>query len=179
MRKGFLALTMVASVALLAAPASAQAGLTFGLNAGVGLPMGDAGDVLETGFGGGATISMRNPSGRFGFGIDAQYYRFSYSDDALPSLVDARQNMYGVFARADYSANTSLYILGGGGLIRSEITGDDDGPDFSETNNTDFAIEAGLGVNFARGLYAEAKFINIFSDGGNTQLIPITVGIRF
>lgn len=178
MRKVLLALAVSTAPLLLAVPASAQAGLTFGLNGGVAMPMGDAGDVLKTGFGGGATLSMRNPAGRVGFGIDAQFYRFSYNDD-LPVLSDARQNMYGVFARVDYSANNSLYILGGGGLMRSEITSDDDGPDLGETNNTDFAIEAGLGVNFARGIYAEAKFLNIFGDGNNTQLVPITVGIRF
>jgi len=179
MRKVILALTVAATTAAFAAPMQAQAGLTFGLSGGVALPMGDAGDVLKTGFGGGAAIMMRDPSARVGFGIDAQYYRFSYDDATIGEALNARQNLYGVMARLDYSAGGTLYLLGGAGLFRGEVTGDDSAPDFSETTNTDFAIQAGLGLNFARGLFAEAKYVNIFSDNSNTSFIPITVGIRF
>lgn len=179
MRKAILALTVAATTAAFAAPAAAQAGLTFGLSGGVALPMGDAGDVLKTGFGGGAAIMMRDPAAKLGFGIDAQYYRFSYKDGTFADAISARQNLYGVMARLDYSTGGMIYLLGGAGLFRGEVTGDDDAPDFSETTNTDFAIQAGLGLNFARGLFAEAKYVNIFSDPGNTSFIPITVGIRF
>lgn len=170
-----------AAATTVVAPASAQAasGLTVGLNAGIALPIGDASDVLKTGFGGGATITMRGPDARVGFGIDAQFYRFSFDDNTLGALADARSNNYGVMARLEFEASRPLYLLGGAGLFRQEITGDDDTPNFGSTSNTDFAIEGGAGFNFSRGIYAEGRIINIFTDNSSTRLIPITVGIRF
>lgn len=177
MRKVFLASLVLA--AFTAAPAAAQGGLTFGLNGGVSVPIGDAADVVKTGFGGGATIMMRDPAGKLGFGIDAQWYRHAY-DDALSDLLgaDLKQNLYGVLARLEYAPSPSLYLLGGAGLVRGEVTGTDDLPDFGDTSNTDFAIEGGLGFNFGPGLYLEGKILNVFSDESQ-RFIPITVGIRF
>ena len=177
MRKSILATLALAAVAT--APAAAQSGFVVGLNAGVAVPMGDAGDVLETGFGGGATIMMRSPDSKVGFGIEASFNRFSYSEDALLEAFDARLNMYGALARIEFAASNNLYVVGGAGLYRTELTGDDDFPDLGETTNTDFVIQGGLGLNFGPGLFAEAKYVNIFSDPSNTQFVPITVGIRF
>ena len=61
----------------------------------------------------------------------------------------------------------------------TEVTADDDGPDLGETDNTDFAVQGGVGLNFGPGLFVEGKFVNVFGDGDNRQLIPISVGIRF
>lgn len=176
MRKAALA---VAALTLAAtAPAAAQSGFVFGVNGGMTLPMGDAGDVLKTGWGGGVTLMMRNPTSSVGWGIDAQLHRHSY-EDILGVDPNANLNAYGAMARLEFSTGSSLYLLGGAGLFRTEVTDDDSGPDLSETNNTDFAVQGGVGFNFGRGFFVEGKFINIFTDGSNTQLVPITVGIRF
>jgi hypothetical protein len=177
MRKVILASFVLAAIAT--APAAAQGGLSFGLNGGASVPIGDAADIVKTGFGGGATIMMRDPAGKLGFGIDAQWYRHSY-DDALNTLLggDLKQNLYGVLARLEYAPSRSLYLLGGAGLVRGEVTGTDDLPDFGDTSNTDFAIEGGLGLTFGPGLYLEGKILSVFSDQSQ-RFIPITIGIRF
>jgi hypothetical protein len=46
---------------------------------------------------------------------------------------------------------------------------------------TDFGINAGAGFDFkagSAGLFVEGRFHDVFTDGGSTQFIPITVGIR-
>lgn len=176
MRKAALAVAALTLVAT--APMAAQSGFVFGVNGGVTLPMGDAGDVLKTGYGGGVTLMMRNPTSSIGWGIDAQLHRLSYEDIADVDL-NANLNAYGAMARLEFTTGSNLYLLGGAGLFRTEITDDESGPDLGETNNTDFAVQGGLGMNFGRGFFVEGKFINIFTEDSNTQLIPITVGIRF
>ena len=47
--------------------------------------------------------------------------------------------------------------------------------------STDFGINAGAGFDFQAGavaLFVEGRFHNVFSDGSNTNFIPITVGVR-
>jgi opacity protein-like surface antigen len=180
MRKVSLA---VAGLALLAtAPVAAQemdeGGFKFGVNAGATLPMGDLGDAVKTGWGGGVTLMMRGPGSKVGWGIDAQFHRLAF-EDVLGVDPNATLNAYGAMARLEFTAGNALYLLGGAGRFRQEVTSDDDGPDLGDTNNTDFAVQGGLGFNFGPGLYLEGKFVNIFTEGSNTQMIPLTVGIRF
>ena len=176
MRKAFLAVAALASLATV--PASAQGGCKFGVSGGAALPMGDLGDAVKTGWGGGVTLMMRAPDAKVGFGIDAQFSRLAYKD-ILGVDPNATLNLYGAMARLDFAAGDAFYLLGGAGLFRSEITADDDGPDLGDTNNTDFAVQGGVGFNFGPGLFLEGKFVNVFTEGQSTQLIPITVGIRF
>jgi hypothetical protein len=181
MRKAYLAVAAFTTLATV--PASAQSmddggGFKFGLKGGVSMPMGDLGDVVKTGWGGGVTLMMRGPGSKVGFGIDAQFSRFNY-DEMLGVDPDATLNLYGALARLEFSAGNALYLLGGAGLFRSEVTAEDEGPDLGETSNTDFAVQGGVGFNFGSGFYLEGKFVNIFTESSNTQFIPITVGLRF
>ncbi len=176
MRKAVLA---VAALTLAAtAPAEAQSGFVFGVNGGATLPMGNANDALKTGWGGGVTLMMRDPASKVGWGIEAQFHRLAY-DKILGIDPNANLNSYGAMARLDFAAGGNVYLLGGAGLFRNEVTGGDNYPDFGDTSNTNFAVEGGLGLNFGRGLFVEGKYINIFTDNSNTQLVPITIGIRF
>src|SRR5690606_12308631 len=114
MRRELLAVTLLAG--LVAAPAAAQGGFKVGFQAGASLPMGDLGDVVGTGVGGGVTLMMRNPSSKVGFGIDAQLHRFGYNDIAGIEI-DANLNAYGALARLEFAAGPGLYLLGGAGLF--------------------------------------------------------------
>lgn len=176
MRKAALAVAALSLVAT--APLAAQSGFVFGVNGGLTMPMGDAGDALKTGWGGGVTLMMRNPESSVGWGIEAQFNRLGY-EDILGVDPDANLNTYGAMARLEFSTGSSLYLLGGAGLFRSEVTTGDDSPDFGDTNNTDFAVQGGLGLNFGRGFFVEGKFVNVFTENQSTQLVPIVVGIRF
>ncbi len=176
MRKPVLAVALLSCLAT--APAVAQSSFVVGVDGGATLPMGNANDVLKTGWGGGVTLMMRNPTSKVGWGIEAQFHRLAY-DNILGVDPNANLNAYGAMARLDFSAGGKLYLLGGAGLFRNEVTGGDNYPDFGDTSNTDFAVEGGLGLNFGRGLFLEGKYINIFTDNHNTQLLPLTIGIRF
>lgn len=179
MRKAFLAVAATAAaLATVPAAAQAQGGFKFGVMAGASLPMGDLGEGTKTGWGGGVTLMMRAPEAKVGFGIEAQINRFG-AEDIGEVDVDATLNMYGAMARLEFAAGNAFYLLGGAGLFRTEVTADDDGPDLGDTNNTDFAVQGGLGFNFGPGLFVEGKFVNVFTEGSSTQFVPIVVGIRF
>ena len=176
MRKAFLAVAVMTAFAT--APAAGQGGFKFGVMGGAALPMSDLGDAVKTGFGGAVTLMMRAPEAKVGFGIEAQFNRLGYKD-VLGVDPNATLNLYGAMARLEFAAANAVYLIGGAGLFRSEITADDDGPDLGDTNNTDFAVQGGVGLNFGPGLFVEGKFVNVFTEGQNTQLIPISIGIRF
>ena len=178
MRKAFLAVAAIASLATIPATAQAQGGFKFGVMGGASLPMGDFGEFSKTGFGGGVTLMMRAPEAKVGFGIEAQINRFGV-EDIGDIDVNATTNLYGAMARLEFAAGNAFYLLGGAGLFRTEVTADDDGPDLGETDNTDFAVQGGLGFNFGPGLFLEGKFVNVFTEGESTQFVPIVVGIRF
>lgn len=178
MRKAFLAVATVATLATVPATAHAQGGFKFGVNAGASLPMGDLGDAVKTGWGGGVQLMMRAPEARIGWGIEAQFNRFAYKD-ILGIDPQATLNSYGAMARLEFAAGNAIYLIGGAGMFRNEVTADDDAPDFEETNNTDFAVQGGVGFNFGPGLFLEGKFVNVFTEGNSMQFVPITVGIRF
>lgn len=176
MRKILLGASALAALAT--APAMAQGGFVFGVNGGVAVPMGDLADAVSTGWGGGVQLMMRNPDSKVGWGIDTHFGRFGFKDLG-PIDVNANLNAYGALARLDFAVGGAAYILGGAGLFRREVTGDDEGPDLGETNNTDFAIQGGVGLNFGRGFFVEGKYVHLFTDGNATQFVPITIGVRF
>lgn len=175
MRKTILAGALMATIATV--PLTAQGGWAVGINGGVAMPMGDLSDAVDMGFGGGVQIGMRNPDAKVGWGIEAQFYRFSAKEIAGMDF-DGSLNTYGAMARLDFTLGGNIYLLGGAGLFRQEFTFGDDAPDFEETTNTDFALQAGVGLNFGKGFFIEGKFVNIMADE-SVQMIPITVGIRF
>ncbi|HEX6433621.1 MAG TPA: hypothetical protein VFZ87_05250, partial [Gemmatimonadales bacterium] len=73
------------------------------------------------------------------------------------------------------------YLIGGGGVYNSKVTGSDDPGDVLPGGETKFGINAGAGFDFkagAAGLFVEGRFHNVFTEGSNTQFIPITLGIR-
>lgn len=175
MRKAMMAAALL-TVAV-SMPAAAQGGWSFGFMGGVTMPTGDAGDNLKTGFNGGVLIGMRNPAGKVGFGIETQFHRHSYKD-ILGIDIDANLNAYGAMARLDFAVAPTVYLIGGAGLYRTEITGDDDAPDFESTSNTKFAWQGGVGMNFGPGLFVEGKYLKVSGDNG-VSLIPLSVGIRF
>lgn len=165
---------------LAAAPAAAQSSWKIGVNAGATLPIGDAGDVYKTGFGGGVTI-MRHTGSKLAFGVDAQLHRLGLSDE-FSEVLDIDGNLTGAaaFGRLEYSVAPNVYLVGGAGLFRSEISSDDEilGGETVSGNTTDFAVQAGLGLNLGKAFFVEGKLINVFSDE-TARFIPITVGIRF
>lgn len=74
------ALVLAALLTLPAGLSHAQS-TQLGLNAGFGMPTGDFGDVVNTGYYvGGSAAYLMNP--QFGFGVDFAYHSWAGSDDA-------------------------------------------------------------------------------------------------
>lgn len=178
--KKLLVGTSLALAAVVAAPQlEAQAKPEFGASIGVALPMGDLADVQGTGFRVGGLVQLKPASlpvairGELNFtslgGKDINILGQNL-DTGSSSIFDATVNaVYGFPAAKD--ATTSFYAIGGAGLYNS-----------SDLFDTKFGINAGAGVNFNLAgfkAFGEARFHNVFADGGSARLIPITFGIRF
>ena len=71
------------------------------------------------------------------------------------------------------SGKAGVYVLGGIGFQNGKVT---DGP-----SETKFAWNAGAGLRVnagSLGLYVEGRFLSINTDGGKTNTIPITAGVK-
>lgn len=169
MRNGIIAGAALALVAAAAPLAAQDIGWTVGVNGGVTVPMGDAGDAYDAGFGGGVIIGMRPAQRGIGYGVEAQIHRLGIKD------VDGNLTGFAAFGRLNFPVAEQVYLIGGAGAFRAETSL---GSSNVKVTNTDFAIQGGLGVNFGRNLFAEAKLINVFGDE-SSQFIPITIGFRF
>jgi hypothetical protein len=68
------------------------------------------------------------------------------------------------------------YVIAGLGFYGSRVT------DSSELGSNDVGINAGAGVKFNLMVvngFVDARFHHIFSDGGGTGFIPLSIGITF
>jgi hypothetical protein len=90
-------------------------------------------------------------------------------------------NLSGIFETTlDQAEKMRLYVLAGGGLYSYKLHGDDV-PSGVDDSQSDFGISGGAGFNVrvgAIGLFIEARFHNVFTEGSNIQYVPVTVGVR-
>src|SRR5690606_37525903 len=80
--------------------------------------------------------------------------------------------------------NTRFHLLGGLGMYRLKYEVDSNIPGFEGSgSSTDFGINVGGGVTFPLGqridVVAEARFHSLFTEGSNTNMIPLSFGLRF
>ena len=168
------------AAALVAVPAvHAQAKPEFGGSLGVALPMGDLGDVANTGWRAGALVqlkpaslpvALRAEANYSGFGGKSQRIGTITVDGGSTNVLDITGNAIYDFTN-DAKATTSFYAIGGAGVYN-----------VSDGGGTNFGINAGAGVNFNLAgfkAFGEARFHNVFGDGGSLRFIPLTFGIRF
>jgi outer membrane protein with beta-barrel domain len=180
---GMLAVLAGSTLASKAASAQEQSGTStqFSLGGGVDLPMGDFDDAANTGWHGLAAVTFTPATWPVGIQIDGNYGKFP--DDS--PLDQNLQMIYGtgnIVYRFQTSPESTFrpYLIGGGGVYNLKATGSDvpDGTDSS----TKFGINCGAGFDIKAGsasLFAEARFHNVFTEGSNTNFLPITAGVRF
>ena len=174
------------ALALSAQVAQAQAGLSFGLGAGVVVPTGSMADLNSTGYTGQASLRVQPAASPLGFQADAFYSRLGLQND-----IEGHSQMIGGTANAVYAFSSVSparpYLIGGVGLYNGKTTIDDLGSSDSETK---FGANAGAGFDFKLGaasLYAEGRFHAIFKAAVDAEtfeettayMIPLTVGLRF
>jgi hypothetical protein len=175
------------ALALLGVTASRAAAQTtvgptysFGVSAGLTVPVGDLSNYTSSGYTVGVTLGMHQPLVPLGFRVEGSFTEFPWSNNS-----DVKHRIYGIGADLLYnlgtpSTNGGLYLTGGGGMFGSKDTG---GGIFTDTNtNWDFGINGGLGYYLPLSGFTvvfEGRYRNIFSSGSSQGMFPITVGVTF
>jgi opacity protein-like surface antigen len=180
MNKSILGIAAVAMMAIAPASASAQMPINFGALGGASIPIGDFGDVAETGWHLGGFLAFRPAMMPFGLRAEGVYHRFSAKDDVLLSA-DSRTinvNLNGLWEFSMAGSPMQPYAIGGFGLYNSKATGDD----VDDESSNDLGVNVGGGVRFALSgfsAFVEARYHNIFTEGNSTQMIPLSFGFTF
>lgn len=173
MKRVTFAMMVGAALVLLAGvPNTAAAqGPYVQLGVGASIPTGDLKDGVNTGYL--AQIAVGAGRGAVGGRVSATYIRHG-----IKSL---SENFRIVGAMADLvlsprtAGKAKPYLLGGIGVQNegSSVTG--------STSETKFAWNVGAGVAVAMaavGLFVEARYLTINHDQSDTNVIPISVGLR-
>jgi hypothetical protein len=182
-------MALLASSTLYATSAQAQGegtGAEFSLGGGVTIPTGDFGDAAKLGWHGLVGVSFVPQSLPVGFQVDGRVSRLSLDQDAISQDVSdvKTQMIYGtgnVVYKFKSSEDSKFrpYLIGGVGVYNIDFKGD--GSDVFGDSQTKFGINAGAGFDIKAqsvGFFVEGRFHDVFTDGPNTQFIPITVGVR-
>jgi len=172
---------------LLGAPALRAQGAEFSLGGGVGVPLGDFDNTAKMGWHGLAAVSFVPTGWPVGIQIDGSYQQFNLDDAATPGFSGLKNRFLMGTGNLVFKFKTSEestfrpYIIGGGGVYNSKITGSDDPNDILPGGETKFGLNAGAGFDIKTsgiGLFLEGRFHDVFTSGTDTQFIPITLGIR-
>lgn len=168
----------------LAAPAalSAQATTTdkpvsLGISGGLSLPNGEYTEGLESGYSLAGHVYFKPAT------LTSVRFRGDVSFDKWNAEVENAGSFrsLGFVANALFdfpTSGTSMtrpYLLGGLGAFNSKASEGDE----SETN---LGLQVGGGLTFQLSgfsTFAEAKFVNVFTEGTSLRYIPITFGVRF
>jgi hypothetical protein len=181
-----------------ATTASPAKPMSFGISAGLSLPNGDASDAWDTGFHVNGLADYRLSSlplsirGELGWqslsGKSASFSDGTTSFSAKlanPNMITLTGNLLYHFPVA---ATTTVrpYLIGGLGMYNYKAGGSFSSTDFGSGSATErrtkFGLNGGIGTTFQLGTmstFAEARFHNVFEEGGSIRMIPISFGIMF
>jgi hypothetical protein len=164
-------LTLVAALALTAAPAQAQ----FFVGAGLVSPSGDFADGFKAGLGASAGVALFK-SGDERFKVWAE--GFFAKNDVDSDFIDGSSTMMGAFGSAtlDLAAGggTIPYIIGGAGYLSQKIDIDDIG---DETEGG-LGLFGGAGISFGK-LWFEGRYTTASIADGTTAFLALMVGYSF
>jgi hypothetical protein len=167
-----IALSAVA-IAGFATASTAAAQTTIGVGAGVSLPIGDSGDMLNTGFAAQASATFHVERLPIGVRAELELNRWGIVDAAGGGNYSTIAGIVSGVLDIPMDA-LGFYVLGGLGIYHQRSGGGD---------ATDFGISLGGGARYTIGTmvpYVEARFHNVFrSDVNDLQFLPITLGLTF
>ncbi len=183
-------LQIVGLVSFLALPLAVHAqddkSVSFGASGGLSLPLGDFADLANSGYTVAGHIFLK-PSGmaKLGFRGDVAYDSWGAKGIA-GSLADGNRSALtfaanAMFSLGDDAAAMKPYLIGGGGMYRSKASFSVLGFEGS-AESTDPGIQVGAGFEFKLSgfsTFVEGKFVNVFGDGGSSNWVPITFGVKF
>lgn len=169
-------LSMAAVVS--ASVVEAQNPIRFGIAGGLTLPTGEDKDFVDNGFHGQLMLGFGMMALPVKLRADLSYHSFDGKDDLI--FGDASVRVIGGAFNAILGmggVGVKPYLTGGLGLYNSKLELDGE-----EDSETDFGINGGAGIEFGlTGLstFLEVRYINVFTEGESTGVIPITFGILF
>lgn len=171
--------------------------------AGVSLPLGNFADAYNLGFNLGATLNV-NLAGNFYLFGDLRYSFFSpdtkgWGYPANATISGGQESIFSIFAGGKYlfpmQGKVKVYGLAGLGLCMvstSDLTADYTivtswykatvHEEISFNNSAaDFGLLFGGGLVYKLkphlDLFGEIRFVNIFTEGESTQMMPIIIGV--
>lgn len=163
------------TVVMSASVAEAQSPVRFGLAGGLSIPTGDDKDFFENGFHGQVMLGFGMMMLPVKLRADLSYHSFGGKEGTFFAGDDARVLSGALNATVGMGGiGVKPYLSGGVGVYNSK-TGDFDG-------ETDLGINGGVGLEFSltgMSTFLEARYVNVFSEGGSSAFIPITFGIMF
>jgi hypothetical protein len=173
-------LAIVATIALVSAPAQAQLGMLkpfqLGIAGGAAQPMSDLSDGASTGFNGTVAMAINLPFIPVGIRVDGAYNQFGEKagSGAKLHIMSATGNL--VFKLP--SVGVSPYLIGGAGLYMPTVTA----PGLASSTENHLGWNAGAGISlplaFAK-TFVEARYNNVKTDTGSLKFVPVTFGIMF
>lgn len=165
----------------LAAQAIVGSPIRFGITGGATMPIGSFKDVSKTGWNAGALVDVGLPLVPIGFRVDGTWHQLgnktiSTGDELKNRIIAGTAD--GVYTFGSMLP-TKFYLIGGVGLynLKSEVVATG-----SSATETKFGVNAGAGLRFQLtgfSTFVEARWHDIFTSGGSTQMVPVNIGITF
>ena len=174
---------LIALAALAAAPSLAFAqkssSVQFGVSGGLSVPTGNLSDRVDAGYQvAGHMWVWSSPT--IGFRGDVSYDNWkTKTGNVNRRSLAAVANIVAHPASMAKSA-VAPYFVGGVGAFNTNLY--TSSTSSSSNTKTNLGVQVGAGLEFRLSgfsTFAEAKFVNVFSSGNNTNWIPITFGVRF
>jgi hypothetical protein len=173
--RGVLVAGVVASIA--AGGAQAQARGYFGFGAGASVPTGDFGDGYKVGWIAQVVAGITGPTGVIGGRVNGSITRHNHDtlNDNTAKLVGAMGDL--VFSPGGADSKVRPYLLGGIGFQNVKLEAGQ-----LENSVTELAYNFGAGITVALSkakLFVEGRWLSVQTDPSSTNLIPISIGLRF
>jgi hypothetical protein len=175
---GALALVATANTAV------AQKPVSFGLAAGVSMPMGDFKDAANTGLNGTVLVGLGLPMLPVGVRLEGSYNRFAFSD-ANAAAAGEKGNVTISSATANVTFGLpgvvvlSPYVIAGAGMY---WTGCDISGNNACNSKSDLGFNGGVGIKLralVASAFLEARYHSVQTEGKATNYVPITIGFMF
>lgn len=168
----------LAAILFIAPALHAQA--SFSVAAGAAVPTGDFGDAADVGYNITAGVGFKPMLAPVGLRIEGMLNANEFKNGGgagsrmLAGIVNATLSGAGM-------PIPMAYLIGGLGMYNMSVT---DWPAAlpEPESTTKLGFNIGAGINFPLtgiSTFLEARYHHITTDGGSTQLIPITFGIKF
>ncbi len=179
-------------------------GLYFGVQGGANFPQNNLRNAYNTGFNGGIQLGYDPETSPIGLRVNALYNRFRGDNNNSLAVQPNRatdSETYSAFADAVLrlpfgkflGATSGFYLVGGPGITlfrnfqdfqrqTGVPVGQSTNQNVGSSNSTRFSVNGGAGLEYGIGnvsLFTEGRYVRTFTQGRDTDYLPVTFGLRF